>query len=233
MLGFQCFALDFLYCTISSVPVSTKNGTKNGNILFRYSGKIRRARRKIKGNAYGKAMAKKDERFNIDASGPLGAEVKRLAEAQGRSRSSLCRELIQEALNARNRTGTLTSEQVILQSLENLSLAALTRITESAAQLIRQRLPDEIADQVPPQKEGEGAIARLVKENLSSVSRFFSLSEQGEQRLERILKGARPAPDDMPLLEAGLPLTREQLEDICEKEFGKNGSSYEGCCSNS
>lgn len=178
-------------------------------------------------------MSRKDERFNIDASGELGAEVKALAEAQGKSRSKLCRELIEQALKSRKTKGAITSEQVILQSLENLSISALMRISEEAIRLVRQRLPNDIANKLPPQEEEVNAIARLIKEHLNSVLRFFRLSENGEVRLERIMRGERPTPDDMPLLEAALPLTREQLEDICDREFGQNGTSYEGCCSNS
>jgi hypothetical protein len=176
-------------------------------------------------------MPKKDERFNIDASGGLGDEVRVLAESQGKSRSRTCRELIQEALTARQNKGLISDEQAVLRSLDDLSLSGLTRVVEKASQRIRERLPPDVADKVPVKAKWRNTLVALVEQNLDSVSKFFIVSQNGEERLQRILRGEKPCPDDLPLLEAGLPATsREQLEEICEKEF-ENGTSYQECCS--
>ena len=83
-------------------------------------------------------MRSDNERFNVDVSGGLGDDIRELAKTEERSLSSMCRQLIKEALDAR-KSKEQASLQRFLSALSGFSIPVLARIIEEIGRLIQQK----------------------------------------------------------------------------------------------
>lgn len=162
-------------------------------------------------------MASDNERFNVDVSGGLGDAVRELAKLEERSLSSMCRQLIREALDAR-KDKEQASLQKFLHSLHNFSIPSLAKITEKAGQLIyKQSSHAKLSN--PASKFVSGW-------NLTELVKVSGISLE---RLLEIQQGALLMPDEETgLIRAGMNPDELRLS-YFQDDFHKEEEQMNGC----